>query len=147
MATSDLLIFTPTVVPTITWKLLAHTWSYSFLHQAKLAGFGTFGMSTDTAEDHKVKNYPHKTMPKPLCYSKEDLLPHFCDLFFFGSRETLWSQWVLCFHIPASTSHWLKASGGKHRKYQGVSGEHQNCPHYHHLSTNIFFSTMYEVHH
>ena len=31
------------------------------------AGFGTFGMSTDTAEDHQVKNYPHKTMPRPLC--------------------------------------------------------------------------------
>ena len=31
------------------------------------AGLGTFGMSTDSAEDHQVKNYPHKTLPRPLC--------------------------------------------------------------------------------
>lgn len=31
-------------------------------------------MSTGTANDHKVKNYPYKTMPKPFCFKARRIL-------------------------------------------------------------------------
>ena len=142
MATSYLLTFTPTAVPPISWKLLARSWSYSFLHQIKLALVLAWAPLVWVLT--LLKTTKSRLIHIKLCRGHYVKARRILSLIFvipsfsFIPEKPCGPSGSWGFNIPTPTSHWLKASGGKHRKCQGTSGEHQNCPHYHHLSANIF---------